>query len=60
MHENAILQQIDVPIERLLADLRWQRIDLIDAQRFPILYWTGKLFFVSSASSAAFLSMPPA
>ena len=31
MPGNAILQQIDVPIERLLADFRWQRIDFVDA-----------------------------
>ena len=29
--ENAILQEIDVPIERLLADFRWQSIDFVDA-----------------------------
>ena len=31
MPGNAILQQIDVPIERLLADFRWQSIDFVDA-----------------------------
>ena len=29
--ENAILQQIDASIERLLADFRWQSIDFVDA-----------------------------
>ncbi len=29
--ENAILQEIDAPIERLLADFRWQSIDFVDA-----------------------------
>jgi len=28
---NAILQQIDASIERLLAGFRWQRIDFVDA-----------------------------
>ena len=32
--ENAILQQIDVSIERLLADFRWQSIDFVDALKF--------------------------
>ena len=36
MHENAILQQIDVPIERLLADFRWQSIDFADALQWRI------------------------
>lgn len=31
MPGNAILQQIDVPIERLLAGFRWQSIDFADA-----------------------------
>ena len=30
-----ILQQIDVPIERLLADFRWQSIDFVDALNPP-------------------------
>ena len=29
--EMLILQQIDVPIERLLAGFRWQSIDFVDA-----------------------------
>ena len=31
MPGNAILQQIDASIERLLADFRWQSIDFVDA-----------------------------
>ena len=35
--ENAILQEVDVPIERLLADFRWQSIDSVDALNAKVI-----------------------
>jgi hypothetical protein len=41
---NAILQQIDVPIERLLADFRWQSIDFVDALSRAANEWPPGIF----------------
>ena len=59
--KNAILQEIDDPIERLLADFRWQSIDFVDAlkpQNAAFLYWRvgrlpGKAFALGAAGNAA-------
>ena len=41
---NAILQQMDVSIERLLADFRWQSIDFVDALSRAANEWPPGIF----------------
>ena len=42
--ENAILQQIDASIERLLADFRWQSTDFVDALSRAANEWPPGIF----------------
>jgi len=53
---NAISQQIDASIERLLAGFRWQRIDFVDALIRPVrAALFANQYFRLRAASAFFL-----
>ena len=56
LREIAILQQIDVSIERLLADFRWQSIGFVDA--LDILYLFTHILRESGSGYVAIFLLP--